>query len=56
MGANEPLAMVTLDPMGMVGRNYVGDHLTLLHTKYRGCGPHGFRKEDFFLKNPIITL
>ena len=30
----------------MVGRVYVGDHLKLLHTKYRSCGSHGFRKED----------
>ena len=32
MGANEPLGMANLDPRGMVGRIYVGDHLTLLHT------------------------
>ena len=25
----------------------VGDHYTLLHTKYIGCGPHGFRYEYF---------
>ena len=30
----------------LIGRIYVGDHLTLLHTKYISCGPHGFR-EDF---------
>ena len=55
MGANDHRAMATLDPMGMAGSIYVGDHLTLLHTKYRSCGPQGFRKEDFF-KIPIITL
>ena len=33
----------------MVGRIYVGDHLTLLHTKYLGSGPYGFREEVFFL-------
>ena len=26
--------MTNLDPRGMVGRIYVEDHLTLLHTKY----------------------
>ena len=26
--------VANLDPRGMVGRIYVGDHLTLLHTKY----------------------
>ena len=31
----------------MVGRIYVGDHLTLLHTKYLSSGPHCFREEDF---------
>ena len=33
MGANEPRGVANLDPRGMVGRIYVGDHLTLLHTK-----------------------
>ena len=33
---------------GLIGRNYVGDHYTLLHTKYICSGPHGFREEDFF--------
>ena len=47
MRANEPWGMPTLDPRGMVGRVYIGEHLTLLHTKYLSSGPHGFRKEDF---------
>ena len=34
-------------PGAWVGKIYVGDHLTLLHTKYLSSGPHGFRKEDF---------
>ena len=41
--ANEPRGMHNLDPRGMVGRIYVGDHL----TKYLSSGPHGLRKEDF---------
>ena len=39
--------MASLDPRGMVGRIYKGDHLTLLNTKYLSSGPHGFREEDF---------
>ena len=48
MGVNDPQGMGNLDPRGMVGRIYVGDHYTLQHTKYMSCGPHGFREEDFF--------
>ena len=47
MGANDPRGMASLDPRGLIGRIYVGVHLTLLHTKYISCGPHGFREEDF---------
>ena len=49
MGANEPCSMASLDPMGLIGTIYVGDHQTLLHTKYISCGPHGFREEDLLL-------
>ena len=37
--------MANLDPRGMVGRIYVGDFLTLLHTKYLSSGPYGFGKK-----------
>ena len=47
MGANDPHGVAKLDPRGMVGRIYVGDHKTLLHTKYIGSGPHDFREDDF---------
>ena len=47
MGDNDPRGVASLGPRGLMGRIYVGDHLTLLHTKYVSCGPHGFRKEDF---------
>ena len=46
MGANDHRVVVSLDPRGMVGRIYVGDHQTLLHTKSVSSGPHGFRDED----------
>ena len=56
MGANDTRGDASLDPRGLIGRMYVGDHLTLLHTKYVSCGPHGFREEDFFKVFPIISL
>ena len=46
MGANKPWGVANLDPWGMAGRIYVGDHLSLLHTKYLSHGPYSFR-EDF---------
>ena len=47
MGANEPRGLANLDPRGMTGKIYIGDHLTLLHTNYLSYGPYGFREEDF---------
>ena len=46
MRTDEPWGVAKLDPRVMVGSIYVGDHLTLLQTKYLSSGPHGFR-EDF---------
>ena len=46
MGAIDPWDVASLDPKGLIGSIYVGDHKTLLHTRYISCGPHGFR-EDF---------
>ena len=43
MGANEPWGVANLDSRCMVGMIYVGEHLTLLHTKYLSYGPYGFR-------------
>ena len=40
--------VASLEPRGLIGRIYVGDHYTLLHTQYTSCGPYGFREEDFF--------
>ena len=39
--------MASLDPRGLIGRIFVGNHKTLVHTKYISWGPHGFREEDF---------
>ena len=38
-----------MDPRGTVGRIYIEDHYTLLHTKYEISGPCGFGEEDFFM-------
>ena len=38
--------MTGLDPRVLIGRICIGDHLTLLHTKYVSRVPHDFR-EDF---------
>ena len=45
MGANDPgVDVANLDPMGMVGRIYNGDYLTLLLTKYKSSESYGFRE------------
>ena len=46
MGANEHRGMASLEPRVLAGRIYVGDHLTLLHTKYLSSEPYDFREED----------
>ena len=53
MGANDSQGVASLDPRGMIGRIYVGDHYTLLHTKYISSGPHNFRGEDFLKIFPL---
>ena len=47
MGANDPWGGAIFDPRGMIGRIYIEDHYTLLHTKYESFGPCGFGEEDF---------
>ena len=37
--------MANLDPKGLIGRIYVGNHYKLLHTKYISSGPHGLRED-----------
>ena len=55
MGANDPRGMASLDPRGLIGRIYIGEHQTLIYTKYISSGLHGFRQEDF-LNFSIISL
>ena len=40
----DPHGMAKLDPKGMVGTIYAGDHKTLLYTKCINYGPH---RKDF---------
>ena len=47
MGDNNPGAWPVLGPRGLIGRIYVGDLLTLPHTKYVSSGPHGYKEDDF---------
>ena len=47
MEAKDPAGLANLEPRGMVGMIYVGDHQTLLYTKYISCGPYGYGIEDF---------
>ena len=41
MGVNYPRGVANLDSKGIVGRIYVGDHITMLHTKSVRSGPQG---------------
>ena len=38
-----PWGLASLEPRGLIGRIYVGNYKTLLHTQYISCGPHVFR-------------
>ena len=42
-----------MDPKGKVGRIYIEDNYTLLHTKYESSGPCGFGEDDFFYVFPM---
>ena len=48
-----PRGGAIFDPRGMIGRIYIEDHYTLLHTKYESFGPCGFGEEDFFYVFPM---
>ena len=51
MEVKDPEGLANLEPRGMVGMIYVGDHQTLLYTKYISCGPYGYGIEDFSFSN-----
>ena len=48
IGDNDLRGVASLGPRGLIGRLYVVDHYTLLHTNYISSGPHGFREEEFY--------
>ena len=48
--------MVTLGPQSRAIMNPRGLIWILQHTKYIGCGPYGFREEEFYKKKSIISL
>ena len=48
MKAKDPEGFVNLVPRGMVGMMYVGDHQSLLYTKFINCGPYGNGIKDIF--------
>ena len=52
MAAYDPRGRAIFHPRGMIGRIYIGDHYTLLHTKYEGFGSCGFGEENFFMSFP----
>ena len=56
MGANDLRGTANLDPRGIVGRIYVGDHQTSLHTCFVSYAPHSFREEDFLMFFSYIAL
>ena len=47
MEAKDSEGLVNLEARGMVGMTYIGDHQTLLYTKYISCWPYGYGIEDF---------
>ena len=47
MGANYLQDMANLDQRGKVGMIHVGDHPTLLYTKYTSCGIIVIEKKIF---------
>ena len=53
MAANDPRGGANFDPRSMIGRIYIEDHYTLLHTKYESFKPCGFGEEDFFNVFPM---
>ena len=42
-----PWGVASSEARGWIGRIYVRDHYTMLHTQYISCGPHSYREEDF---------
>ena len=43
-------------PGGWLAGFIIGDHQTLLHTKYISCEPHGFRRRYFRSFFTIVSM
>ena len=54
IGPIDPRGLASLNLRDLFGKIYVGDHWTLLCTKYIYCGPHDFRVKYCFIFFPII--
>ena len=42
LGDIDPRYVTNLDPMGVIGIIYVGNHQRLINAKYKSSEPHGF--------------
>ena len=54
-----PRGGVIFGPRGIIWTNLVDVYLVILHTKYQGSRPYGFRREAFFmfsLYKPILNM
>ena len=56
MEAKDPEGLANLEPRDMAGMICLGDHQTLIFTKFISCGPYGYELEDFLKFFPIISL
>ena len=51
--ACDPSGRAIFGPRGIILTKWVEDHQAMLHIKYHGSRPCGFRQEDFFMFLPI---
>ena len=51
--ARDPCGVAFFGPRGLIRTNLIEVHQMMLHTKYQGSRPCGFRQEDFFMFPPL---
>ena len=56
IGANDPQVVASLGPKDLIDRIYVGDHYTLLHTRYISAIGLMIPEKKIFKVFPIISL
>ena len=49
----DPCGVAIFGPRGLIRTNFIEVHQMMLHTKYQGSRPCGFRQEDFFMFPPL---